>query len=215
MIKENKFKAIVSSIVILLPILFGVISWEKLPEKIATHWGPDGNPDHYSSKFFAVFCLPIIVFLLHWLCLFISKFDPKNKDQHKKIMGLVFWICPAVSILCSAFTYFYAFNVELNVGSICIAFMGLLFIIIGNYMPKCKQSYTIGLKIPWTLNDEANWNATHRFAGKLWVIGGIFMLPAAFLPEMFLPFVLVEIIPLVLIPVIYSYRFYKTHNTDK
>ena len=84
MIKENKFKAIVSSIVILLPILFGVISWEKLPEKIATHWGPDGNPDQYSSKLFAVLCLPLITFAIHWLCLFISKFDPKNKDQHKK-----------------------------------------------------------------------------------------------------------------------------------
>lgn len=214
MIKENKFKALVSSIVILLPILFGAVVWNKLPEKIATHWGPDGNPDQYSSKLFAVVCLPLIVFVIHWLCLLFSKLDPKNKDQHKKILGLVFWICPVVSILCSIFTYLYAFDIELNVGGICVAFMGLLFIIVGNYMPKCKQNYTIGIKIAWTLNDEANWNATHRFAGRLWVIGGILILPAAFLPVTFLPWVLVAIIPMVLIPVIYSYRFYKKHNTD-
>lgn len=212
MIKENKFRVIVSSIFILLPILFGLIVWNKLPEKIATHWGPDGNPDQFSSKLFAVVVLPVIVFAIHWLCLFISRFDPKNKYQHKKILGLVFWICPAVSILCSAFTYLSAFNFKFNIGGICIAFMGLLFIIIGNYMPKTKQNYTIGLKIPWTLNDEANWNATHRFAGKLWVIGGIIILPAAFLPIAVLPWMLVIILPLVAAPVIYSGIYYKNHK---
>ncbi len=212
MIKENKFKALVSSIVILLPILFGVISWEKLPEKIATHWGPDGSPDQYSSKLFAVLCLPLIVFAIHWLCLFFSRLDPKNNGQNKKVIGLVFWICPVISILCSVFTYFYAFNIELNIGVICVAFMGLLFIIIGNYMPKCKQNYTIGIKIAWTLNDEANWNATHRFAGKLWVIGGIIILPAAFLPIAVLPWVLVIILPLVAVPIVYSGIYYKKHK---
>ena len=212
MIKNNKFQFLVSSVVILLPILFGIIVWDKLPEKIATHWGPDGNPDQFSSKLFAVFVLPIIVFAIHWLCLLLSRLDPKNEGQHKKILGLVFWICPAVSLLCSAFTYASAFNIEFNIGSICIAFMGLLFIIIGNYMPKTKQNYTIGLKIPWTLNDEANWNATHRFAGKLWVIGGILILPAAFLPITVLPWVLVVIIPLVALPVIYSGIYYKNHK---
>lgn len=212
MIKNNKFQSLVSSVVILLPILFGIIVWDKLPEKIATHWGPDGNPDQFSSKLFAVVVLPVIVFAIHWLCLLVSRLDPKNEGQHKKILGLVFWICPVVSLLCSAFTYANAFNIEFNIGSICIAFIGLLFIIIGNYMPKTKQNYTIGLKIPWTLNDEANWNATHRFAGKLWVIGGILILPAAFLPITVLPWVLVVIIPLVALPVIYSGIYYKNHK---
>lgn len=119
-----------------------------------------------------------------------------------------------MSLLCSAFTYASAFNIEFNIGSICIAFMGLLFIIIGNYMPKTKQNYTIGLKIPWTLNDEANWNATHRFAGRLWVIGGILILPAAFLPITVLPWVLVVIIPLVALPVIYSGVYYKKNKDN-
>ena len=212
MIKENKFKTLVSSIVILLPILFGLIMWEKLPEKVATHWGPDGNPDQYSSKLFAVVCLPLIVFAIHWLCLLLSKLDPRNKDQHKKILGLVFWICPSVSLLCSAFTYFSAFDIEFNIGGICIAFLGILFIIIGNYMPKTKQNYTIGLKIPWTLDDEGNWNATHRFAGRLWVIGGILMLPLSFLPLKLLPLVLILVLPLVIVPTVYSYRYYKKNS---
>ncbi len=212
MIKQNKFKTVVSSIIILLPILFGLIVWDKLPEKIATHWGPDGNPDQYSSKLFAVVVLPLIVLAIQWLCLFLSGFDPKNRDQHKKVTGLIFWICPAVSVLCSCFTYFEAFKVAFNIGGICIAFIGILFIIIGNYMPKCKQNYTIGIKIPWTLNDEANWNATHRFAGRLWVIGGILLLPGAFLPITVLPWVLLVILPLVAVPIVYSGIYYKNHK---
>ena len=214
MIKKNKFKVLISSVLILLPVLFGVAVWNELPEKIVTHWGADGNPDGFSSKAFAVFGLPLIILAIHWLCLIFSRFDPKNTNQHPKVMAIVFWICPAVSILCAAFIYSYSFKIELNVGGICIAFMGILFIILGNYMPKCKQNYTMGIKIPWTLNDEANWNATHRFAGKLWVVGGILLLPAAFLPETVLPWILIVIAPLVLAPIIYSGVYHKKHNKE-
>lgn len=212
MIKENKFKILVSSILILLPVLFGLSVWDKLPEKIAIHWGPNGIPDQYSSKLFAVVCMPVLIFAIHWICLLISTLDPKNKNQHKKVVGLIFWICPAVSLICSAFTYFDAFKIAFNIGGICIAFMGAMFIVIGNYMPKTKQNYTIGVKVSWALNSEENWNATHRFAGRLWVIGGIFLLPAAFLPVTFLPLVLIVILPLAIVPIIYSYLYYKKYE---
>lgn len=214
MIKENKMKIIVSSIITLLPILFGVTVWNKLPEKLPTHWGPDGSPDQYSSKLFAVVCLPLIVFALHWLTILFSGLDPKNKRQNNKVFGLVFWICPAVSVLCSAFTYAAGLNFEFNVSGICMAFMGILFIVTGNYMPKCKQNFTIGIKIPWTLNDEDNWNATHRFAGKVWVIGGILSLPTAFLPANIVIWTLVVIIPLALLPIIYSGVYHKKHSKE-
>lgn len=212
MIKENKLKVLISSIIIVLPVLFGLTVWDKLPEKIATHWGPNGNPDAYSGKAFAVIFLPLLVLVLHWFCLFATQLDPKNKGQNTKVVALVFWICPAISVLCSGFTYLSAFDIEFNIGSICVAFMGLLFIAIGNYMPKCKQNYTIGLKIPWTLESEENWYATHRFAGRVWVIGGVILLPCAFLPIPVLPWALVIIIPLAVLPMIYSYMFYKKHK---
>ena len=138
--------------------------------------------------------------------------DPKNKKQNGKVFGLVFWICPAVSVLCSSFTYAAALSLDFNVTNMCVAFMGVLFIVTGNYMPKCKQNFTIGIKIPWTLNDEDNWNATHRFAGKVWVIGGILVLPTAFLPANIAIWTLAIVLPLALIPIIYSGVYYKKHN---
>lgn len=212
MLKNNKKKILISSIITILPMLFGFAAWNKLPEKIATHWGADGNPDGYSGKLFAVIGLPIIILAVHWLCIAITSLDPKNKDQNRKVFGLVFWICPVISLVCSAAVYITAIKGEFNVGGIMILLLGIIFIVIGNYLPKCKHNYTIGIKIPWTLNSEENWNATHRFAGKVSVIGGVILLPLALLPLNFLPVILIPVLVIALAPMIYSYCYYKKHK---
>ena len=92
-------------------------------------------------------------------------------------------------------------------------FTGLIFIVVGSYLPKCKQNYTIGIKLPWTLNDEANWNNTHKFASKFWILGGILMATCGLLPEnicLWAFFVIILIIAL--IPSIYSYMYYIKHK---
>jgi uncharacterized membrane protein len=85
--------------------------------------------------------------------------------------------------------------------------IGVVFVLIGNYLPKCKQNYTIGIKIPWTLNSEENWNKTHRMAGYLWVVCGVanilfclFGLVWAIFPIVFV---------MVVVPVIYSYMLHR------
>ena len=59
--------------------------------------------------------------------------------------------------------------------------IGVMFIGLGNYMPKLKQNYTIGIKVPWTLNSEENWNMTHRMAGKVYVVAGVISIIIALL----------------------------------
>ncbi len=210
MIKNNKWKLIISSLIILLPIIFGLIFWNQLPERIATHWGADGNPDGWSSREFAVFALPIFIFVIHWLCVLATSKDPKNKGNNAKPQSLVLFICPLISLLGNGLVYTTALGMSLRVEMIMPVFFGLLFIVLGNYLPKCRQNYTIGIKISWTLNSEENWNATHRFAGKLWMIGGALIMPCAFLPTtyIFITFFLITMI-MVIIPIIYSYNFYK------
>ena len=211
--KNNKLLLIITSIVILLPIAFGLIVWDKLPEQIATHWGVDGNPDSYSSREFAVFGLPAFLFALQWLAAFITSKDPKNKENNKKPKELVFFLIPAISLVVSAMMYATALGMSLRVEMIMPVFLGLLFIVLGNYMPKCRQNYTIGIKISWTLNSEENWNATHRFAGKLWMLGGVLVMLCALLPGIytFIGFMTVSLI-MVIVPIVYSYNFYKKEN---
>jgi hypothetical protein len=121
---------------------------------------------------------------------------------------MAFWIMPTLSILLSALTYATAFGMELNPMIFLGVFLGVLFLVIGNYLPKCKRSRTLGIKLYWTLANDENWNATHRFAGKVWTIGGIVLLLCAFLPGMSSVWVsFVAILPMVIIPVVYSYVY--------
>lgn len=90
--------------------------------------------------------------------------------------------------------------------------MGVIFLVTGNYLPKCRQNYTIGIKLPWTLDDEENWNYTHRLAGKLWMIGGVLIILLGFqtvVPSMAVSMTIMVVVTM--IPAIASYLYYKKH----
>lgn len=210
MIKENKKKLILTSIVILVPIIIGLILWNKLPDKVPTHWNASGEVDGWSSKAFAVFGLPGFLFAVHWVCLLASSADPKKQNIEGKVLNIVFWICPIISVLGAVLMYGTALGMEFKVDKIMLALVGVTFIVIGNYLPKCKQSYTMGIKLPWTLNDEENWNRTHRLGGKLWVVSGFIVILCMLLPAnaMSVVFIIVLFMAMI-VPTVYSYQLYK------
>ena len=209
LIKNNKGKMLLSSLLILLPMFFGLAIWDRLPELMALHWGLDGA-DGFGSRAAAVLVPPLILLALHWLGLLLSGSDPKNEGQTRTGNNMVFWIVPFISLMVNGFLYATALGAELNPASYISLFTGALFLVIGNLMPKVKQNSTLGIKIRRTLQDEENWNATHRFAGKLWVIGGLLMLPASFLPgETAVALMLAATLLMAVAPVVYSYRFYR------
>jgi len=209
-LKEHKKKLIISSIVILLPILFGLFIWDQLPDMMTTHWGVDNQPDGWGSKSFAVFVMPLLQLGMHWLCLWITSIDRSQKKQSKKVITLIFWLVPMISLFSSAMMYGIALGNSVSMTSILFIMIGLMFVVIGNYLPKTKQNHHIGIKVVWTLNNEENWNATHRFTGKVWVIGGVIMALAAFLPP---KYGFAAMLPGILLfgaaPMLYSYLYYK------
>ena len=210
MIKKNKWQLIISSVIILLPIVAGLFIWNYLPEQIATHWGTDGEPDGWSGKSFAVFGIPLILLAVHWICIFFTAHDPKNKEQSSKVFNMVLWIIPIISLVVCGCAYAFALGNDVNIGMVVRVLLGIIFVIIGNYMPKCKQNYTIGIKVPWTLQNEENWNKTHRFAGRLGVLGGLLILATIFVPmEIFIYVLLPLILLMAFAPIIYSYLYYR------
>ena len=212
MIKKNLPKLIITSLITLIPIVIGLILWDKLPDQVPMHWSAQGEVDGYGTKFQAVFLMPLVLVAFHWICVLGTSLDPKKQNINDKIFTLVLWIIPVISLLCNSMVFATALGHKVSVEIIMPLFMGALFVIIGNYMPKCKQSYTVGIKIPWTLNDEENWNKTHRMAGFLWVIGGIVIMATAFLGAFWLFFVV--LIPMVIVPFVYSYLLYKKNKTE-
>ncbi len=83
--------------------------------------------------------------------------------------------------------------------------------VIGNYLPKVKQNNTIGIRVVWSLMDEENWNATHRFSGKLWMASGILCMLCGLFGESMAALVvyIISIMAAAIISILYSYLFYK------
>lgn len=210
MLKKNKGKLLLSSILVLLPILIGLLLWNQLPDSMITHWGTDGVPDGTMGKAAAIFILPLILLVLHWVCVFFTCRDAGNQNQSPKVVGLVLWIMPIISIFSSGIIYLSSLGRAFDMIYFMPVTLGLMFVILGNYMPKCKQNYTIGVKVKWTLESQENWNATHRFAGKAWVIGGFLTMLTIFLPEKAIMWVVLPLIfVFAFLPMIYSYVFYR------
>jgi len=212
MIKKNKKIIILTSIVTLLPILLGLVLWNRLPDRIATHFDINGVADGWSSKPFAVFGLPAMLLAFHLICTFGTAADPRRQNISDKMFRLVLWICPIVSLIVNPSAYLIAIGKEIDITLVCIILIGVMFIVIGNYLPKCRQSYTMGIKLPWTLADEDNWNKTHRMAGWLWMAVGVVFLVMAVIGKISLWFFLTSIIVTVLIPTVYSFLLHLKKN---
>ena len=207
MIKKNWKTLLVTSIVLLLPVLAGVILWNQLPEEMPTHWSAVGEIDGWSSKPFAIFGLPLLMLVIHWVCVLGTSADPKKNNHSGKVLHLVFWIVPVLSVVLHTVTYAAALGKEVRMELVMPVIIGLVLAIVGNYLPKCKQNYTIGIKIPWTLSSEKNWNRTHRFAGRLWVACGIVIILTGFFGGFWI-FLGIALL-MVLAPLIYSYILFR------
>ena len=204
MIKDNRIKMIVSFLITLLPMLVGVCLWGKI--------GAMEGTALRSVKIMSVFVMPSIMIVLDALCILFSKYEYKKNEQHKKIISLTLFIIPLISVYVSLIFYSILLGWDINIQLVTAILAGVLFMVMGNYMPKSKRNRTFGLKIRWTLANEDNWNASHRFAGKIWVAIGFVTLFTGFLP--IVPFFIAFfglIVVATVIPVVYSYRYYKNN----
>lgn len=174
--KTNKKTLILTSAVILLPILIGILLWNKLPDSMAVHFNFDNEADGYREKWFAVIIAPFILLAVHLIMAMIIAADPRKKNISSKVYGINIWILPSLSLVLTAVIYVYNLGIHFNISLFLGIFLGITYIIIGNYLPKTRQNYTIGCLLPWTYANEENWNKTNRLAGVINIIIGILII---------------------------------------
>ena len=219
-IKDNLGTFIITLVVLLLPMLAGMILWNQLPNEIATHWGPDGNSDGYSSRAVAVFAMPVFLLVLH----LIGSLATAKKDTNAisdKLFCILLWICPVMSIVITTFIYATALGYKVNMPFVVLMLLGIIYIVLGNYLPKARQNHFFGVRIKWTLESKKNWEHTNRFSAKIMVaLGLIYILCAvlAIFVEMKTALVVIvcgTLIGAVFAMILYSYLYYLKHNQDK
>lgn len=202
--KINK-EFLMTALVIALPMVIGVIFWNQLPEKIPTHFGIDGQADGYSSKLFTLFAFPALFLLFQIICLASFEKESVKVNIPAKMRRFYTWLIPVLSLIIQGSIYANALGFIKSGPTLVTIFLAIVFIVIGNYLPKIQRNATVGIRIPWTLSDDKNWYKTHRMAGKLWVIGGLIILLESFI-QVALPYVVGGVIAVMIVgPILYSF----------
>lgn len=198
----------------LLALVFFIIAlyfYPRLPDTIPAHWGINGNV-RYDDKI-VIFVMPVLSLIFAALFPLIRKIDPKSQNYSKfswfyDAFCIVMQLFIAVMMGIMLIESYYPGTV--NVKTCTLLLIGLLFLFLGNFMPRVRHNYSMGFKTPWALNDERNWAKTQRLGGKCMFICGIVTLVVAFLPDMlaFILFFAAALIS-VLIPFVMSYLWFR------
>jgi uncharacterized membrane protein len=210
-IKPTIKSEIFSLLLIAISIVASFYFYAHFPEQVITHWNFAGQPNGWSGRGFAAFFLPVLLIGMYLLFIFIPCLDPK-KERYGEF-AKVYNIFRNFILFFLVLIYFIAslnnIGFKLDVGIWVSATVGLLFIILGNYLGKLKTNWFVGIRTPWTLSSEIVWNKTHRFGGKVFIIGGLLMIFAGLAPLTWrLPIFVADIIILLFGTVVYSYVVY-------
>lgn len=212
---EKKEKVImwITSIICVMPIILFVVIYQDLPDQIAVHWNNAGTADGYLPRSIAAIGLPILFLAVNLYSKIRLFGDPKRAAHSEALKLISIWLIPLLALVIVPVTLFISMGLNIPIALISLVTAGGLMIICGNYIPKCRRNYTMGLKLPWTLHSDDNWNKTHRLAGILWILGGIIIIISAFLLANNLifgvPVTIAVILILAVAPVLYSFFLFK------
>jgi uncharacterized membrane protein len=205
-------------VVAALAAAVSVWAYPHLPNTVVTHWNLHGAPDGYSSRFWAVALMPLVMLGLTGVFAVLPKMDPRRENYAKFLDSywlianaiLVFMGVAHVLILANGLGYSVQIDRLLPLG------IGLLFAFLGNYLTRIEPNWFIGIRTPWTLSSDTVWRKTHRTGGWLFVIGGIVIAAGAFAPRRaFLPLFVVTVVLVALSPVVQSYILWKREQHDR
>ncbi|MDI6552345.1 SdpI family protein [Leuconostoc falkenbergense] len=166
-------KILLPSLISLLPIVYGGLLWQYLPQRLPIHFGINGQPDQYASKIIVVILLPLIIIAVNSLIIW----GMRQKDiSNQKIFVVIAWILPLLLNVVQIVIFFHGFDYAINMGSVIALVVGLVFIVLGNYLPKTTPNYMIGIRLPETLHNSGNWQKTNRIGGFVMVVAGFILI---------------------------------------
>jgi uncharacterized membrane protein len=199
-------------VIIALTFIISIIVYPDLPERVAMHWNLEGEVDNYTGKFQGAFMLPLMLLGIYLLMLVTPLIDPRKKNypkfigSYRLIRMVIILFLAGLHIL----VLLYNLGYQVDIGKVVTLGLGILFVIIGNYLPKIRHNYFLGIKVPWTLASEKVWKKTHRLGGKFFLLSGILIMMSTFLsdrPRFWI--VMIAVFGTVIINTVYSYLIYK------
>jgi uncharacterized membrane protein len=200
---------------ILSPVFYLWMVWPSMPLQFSTRFDINGGFEKIQNRqtmLIATLTLSLVAALLYLLLRNLQKVDPMVKESTPKSAFRQLGLVMALFLVFINYALILAAKNGWIIGtSMALAFTGLFFACIGNYMNSIKPNYIAGFRLPWTLKDPDNWRKTHQLGGKLWFAGGILLMAVSFLlPEQLLiPVMIGLLVVMLIVPGIYSYQLYR------
>ena len=206
-------KKILKYLLMAAPFLMILAVYNKLPAEVPMHWNIHGEIDRYGSRNELFLIAGINVFLGVFMSA-VAKIDPKQKNYTKfreTYDWMVIWTLGFMTVLMGVVLTETMQPGTINISKVACIMVGILFIVLGNVMPKVKQNFFTGVKTPWALSSEAVWNKTQRLGGKSMVLGGVLILFSGFLSNGKATAFLIILIAILIsiLPMVMSYIWYK------
>ncbi len=199
---------------VILPILFMALQWESLPNKMVKGYNLLGEPTGHMNKLSMLYTVGLCTILSYLLLLLIPKIDPRKRIQE---MGSKYFSLRLIFQLLIGTILIIVVKASLNDQfepiKYIYAFVLVFMIFLGNYLQSIKPNYFIGIRTPWALESESNWNCTHRWTGRLWIVGSIILSVTNWLIPTAFP-ILIGLGLLIITPVIYSFIYYKSNSKE-
>ena len=199
-------------------ILATLTVWHGLPERIPTHWNARGEVDGYSDRLFGAFLVPAVAFAVWALLPLLRKLDPRRENYERFdetfmviVNSIVLFMGAMHAIILSA-----ALGWRVDMTRVMLPLIGLLFVVLGNFMPRLRSNWWMGVRTPWTLESERVWRETHRLAGWTFVAGGLVGAMSALLPEpLRFPVGFAGLVLGGICPVLWSYVLWRRYRDDE
>ena len=195
-------RVLLPKLISLLPIVYGGLLWQYLPQQLPIHFGIDGQPDQYAPKLIAVIGLPVLIITVNYVIIR----SMKNKGiDNQKVFTVLIWSLPLLLNVVQIVTFMHALNYHINIGSVILPVIGLLFIVLGNYLPKTTPNYMVGIRLPETLHNSENWQKTNRLGGFTMVFAGFILLITGIIGNMIAVIgLIVAMVITILVPAVYA-----------
>jgi uncharacterized membrane protein len=198
-------------VLVAVTLLAPALVYDRLPDSLPIHWNARGEIDGWMAKPLGAFLLPLVSAFVSLVSALAPSWSPKGFE-----MNPVARFYPTM-VAAVAATLLYltiqllraAMGVPVAMTHHAVGIVGLVFVVIGNYLGKSTRNFFFGIRTPWTLASDAVWERTHRFAAPLLVAGGFVMLGSAVFDAISLPLVLAIVVVIVVAPVLQSFLFWK------
>ena len=196
----SKSEKVMTSAIVLCPMLIGILLWNRLPDEMAVRFGSNNEVLSYSPKGFVIFGIPIMLFVCHFFCMLPMIIDPKDTKISRKMVLLLIWITPVISLPTCGGLLLYSLGIAIDLTLLVELVLGIVFLMIGNYLPKCRPTETIVVKTLGALESEDVRYRIQCIVGWSYVLLGICILVNCFLQSktLFISVIVLSIlIPLV------------------